>query len=159
MILKFLPKREVKRFDDLIEKQWGSKFRLADYGVLFKEKTRKIYIVSRDIDMIIGKERLFRIDSAGLYFGELTKWNLLRLSIEGSQLVGKSAKKNVVEFNAKQIKEWIKGEDVEVGSFDGEGFALVKHESDFYGCGRVLKKNGKTLILNFVPKARRIKKI
>lgn len=159
MMLKFLRKREVKRFDRLIEKQWGSRFRLADYGILFKEKTRKIYIVSRDIDRITGKERLFRIDSVGLYFGELTKWNLLRLSIEGSQLVGKSAKKNVIEFNARQIKEWIKGEDVEVDGFDGEGFALIKHESDFYGCGKVLKKNGKVFILNFVPKARRIKKI
>ena len=149
----------MKEFDRLIEEQWNSGFRLRDYGVMFNEKKRKLYIVSKDVEMIVGFEGELRIDSVGLYFGELMKEGLLRLSIEGSQLVGRDAKKNVVDFDEEQIRKWINGQDVEVEGVSSREFVLIRHRGDFYGCGKVVEREGKVVVLNFVPKARRIKNI
>ena len=74
------------------------------------------------------------------------------MSIEGSQLVGPHAKKNVVELDDAETMKWFKGEDLQKECKDCEGFVLMKHDRDFIGTGKYA--NGK--ILNFVGKTRRI---
>lgn len=144
--IKILNKKEIKKILKLIEKQWNSKLTL-EYAFLKTDKG-KIYIVNEDISRLDLSK--LRINSIGLYFGKLEK-DELRLSIEGSQLVGKKASKNVLELNDKEVKEWMSGKDLEKkGNYSG--FLLIKHKEDFLGCGKF--KNGK--ILNYVSKSRRL---
>lgn len=85
----------------------------------------------------------------GIYFGSLER-DGIRLSIEGSQIVGKYARKNVLEIDEESFRRWMLGEDLKV---EVEGYWIVKWGNYFAGCG---KGNGRFL-KNFVPKERRIK--
>lgn len=145
--LKILNRKKVKEILALIKKQWGADLKI---DIVFLINTQnKIFLVNKKIfDLELEK---LKINSIGLYFGEL-KNNELRLSIEGSQLVGKNAKRNTVKLNEKQAMQWLKGQDIDIkGSYNG--FVILKHKNDFLGTGKY--KHGK--VLNFVPKARRFK--
>ena len=87
----------------------------------------------------------------GLYFLNVSKG--LRLSIEGSQIIGKKATKNIHELGDNEIREWLKGYDLDCKGING--YKLIKHKDDFYGVG--FASNDK--IKNFVPKYRRIKNV
>ncbi len=104
-----------------------------------------------------GKNRVYAYKSCefdeialqkGLYFGTIER-DGLRLSIEGSFIVGKAAGKNVIELDEENFKRWMRGEDIEASV---EGYWIVKCGSYFAGCGR---GNGK-ILRNFVPKDRRV---
>jgi len=144
--LKILNKKQVKEILAIIKNQWDCTHNL-DYIFLLNEKN-KLYIVNKDINKIDLSK--LRINSLGLYFGEL-KNNQLRLSIEGSQLIGKFAKNNVIKLNDKEARLWLKGYDIEKKA-KSEGFVILKHNTDYLGTGRY--KDNK--IFNFVPKTRRI---
>jgi len=144
--LKILNNKEIKVILKLIEKQWGAKLKL-DYGFLKNSKNR-IFIVSKDISKIDVSK--LRINSIGMYFCEMDKHGI-RLSIEGSQIVGPEAEKNVVELNQEETKKWFKGEDLEIKG-DYSGFLILKHNRDFLGTGKYA--NGR--ILNYVGKGRRV---
>ena len=144
--LRILNTREIKDIDKKLSEQWGCSKRF-DY-VFLVSKDDNIFITNRDFGKIDTK--ILRINSVGLYFGEL-KNERLRLSIEGSQIVGPCAKKNVIELDDAQSMEWLKGNDVDKECEDC--LAIIKTKFGFAGCGQA--KQGK--ILNFVPKTRRIK--
>jgi NOL1/NOP2/fmu family ribosome biogenesis protein len=104
-----------------------------------------------------GKRRVYAFKSCdlevptyhyGIYFGTLDERGF-RLSIEGCFLVGKLAKKNILEVDDKTAERWMKGEDIECNL---KGYVIVKWKDFFLGCG---KSNGK-ILRNFVPKNRRI---
>ena len=145
--LKILNRKKIKEILALIKKQWGADFK-TELAFLMNTQN-KIFLVNREV-FNLNLEKL-RINSIGLYFGEL-KNNELRLSIEGSQLIGKNTKQNIAELNEKQAMQWLKGQDIEIkGQY--KGFVILKHKNDFLGTGKY--KDGK--VLNFVPKARRFK--
>lgn len=144
--LKILNSKEIKEIYRLIESQWGAKLKLG-YAFLMNPKNR-VFIVNRDIEKI-GLEKL-RINSIGMYFCEVDKLGI-RLSIEGSQIVGPHAAKNIAEITEEQAKQWLKGEDLEANG-DYSGFLIIKHNNDFLGTGK-FKENK---ILNYVSKSRRI---
>ena len=143
--------------------EWACEARL-EYG--FLQKGNDIFLVTRAVDQVDLKQ--LYVNSLGLYFGELRNEEL-RVSIEGSQIIGHEAKKNVIVLNDEQLQQWLAGTDIELienvsanttgGKNSGttmrenNGYVLVKHNNDFFGCGRI--KNGN--LLNFVPKSRRIK--
>jgi len=144
--LKILNKKEMKRILNLIKKQFSYETDL-DYVFLMNEKN-KIYVANKQIfDLDLNK---LNINSVGMYFAFL-KDNEIRLSIEGSQIIGKKAKKNVLELNDKEAKDWLKGIDLDKKT-NNQGFVLIKHKNDFLGCG----KQTKDKILNYVPKIRRV---
>ena len=143
----FIPSRELKAFSKLIENQYGKVPELFS-KLAFIQGKEKIYAITRDVGEIDLKK--LRINSIGLYIAEV-KNDQLRLSIEGAQLIGPSATKNVCEINTEQLKKWFKGEDIEVEK-EYSGFAILKHGNDYVGSGKY--KEG--YILNFVPKARRL---
>ncbi len=142
---KALNTKEVKQLMQLIKNNWGAELKL-DYVFLRSDKD-KLHIMNKDIKNI-DISRL-KVNSMGLYIGEF-KNNQLRLTIEGSQLIGPLSTKNVVDISKDQLKEWLKGNEIE--SKNGNGFVIVRHENDYFGCGKA--KEGK--ILNYVPKARRL---
>ena len=148
--LKILNKKEIKEILEMVEKQWDAKVKL-DYGFLRNNENR-IFIIAKDISKI-DLSRL-RLNSIGMYFCEIDKHSI-RLSIEGSQIIGPNAAKNIVELNEDETKKWFKGEDLEKQCKDCSGFVILKHNKDFLGNGKYA--NGK--ILNYVGKTRRVNAI
>ena len=110
----------------MIEEQWGAKIKL-DYGFLKNNKDR-VFVISKDISKIETSK--LRINSAGMYFCEVYS-NGIRLSIEGSQIVGPKAAENVVELNGEETRKWFKGEDLEKECNDCNGFIILKNKNDF----------------------------
>ena len=143
--LKILNKKEIKKIIELIKEQWNADVKL-DYAFLMNEK-RKIFVVSKDITRVELSK--LRINSIGMYFGLLNN-NVPRLSIEGSQIIGPRAKKNVLELNEKEVREWLRGADSIKDA--KQGFLIIKHKNDFLGTGKSIGNK----VLNFVSKERRI---
>jgi len=145
--LKILNSKEIKEIYGLIEKQWGAKIKL-DYGFLKNQKNR-IFVISKDISAIDTSK--LRLNSVGMYFCEFDSLGI-RLSIEGSQIIGPTATKNIVELNEEETKRWFKGEDIEKDCKDCRGFVIMKRDNDFLGSGKYTNKK----ILNYVSKTRRV---
>ena len=145
--LKILNNKEIKEILKLIEKQWGAKIKL-DYGFLKNNKNR-IFVINKDISKIDTSK--LRLNSVGMYFCEDDRTGI-RLSIEGSQIVGPKASKNVVELNEEETRKWFKGEDLEKNCENCNGFLILKNNKDFLGNGKYA--NGK--IFNYVGKTRRV---
>ena len=144
--LKILNSKEVKEILKLIENQWNAKLKL-NYAFLKNNKNR-VFIVNKDISKIDFSK--LRINSLGMYFCEINTPNI-RLSIEGSQIIGPTATKNIVEINEEQTKQWFKGEDLEFKG-DYNGFVIIKNNNDFLGSGQY--KDGR--VLNYISKSRRV---
>ncbi len=168
--IHFLNKKQLKDILSIVDSQWaisingkiaeGNADKLLDYAFLMNSNN-KLYFINKQIATAhnqIGLE-LLKIDSIGLYFGELRD-NELRLSMEATQLIGPYATKNVVEISDGLKQLWIRGFDIEVKlssdskyNCEPSSFVLVKNNGDFWGYGRL--KDGK--ILNFTPKTRVIR--
>ncbi len=159
--LRVLERKDKKKFLELLKKQFGFKDiskrsfeslsnlfdKKLDYVFLINNKN-KVFIVNKDIaDIELSKTR---INSIGLYIAEF-KNDEVRLSIEGSQIIGVKAEKNVVDLDEKEARKWLKGEDLDK-KVKAEGFVILKCGKDYLGCGKL--KEGR--ILNFVPKTRRL---
>src|SRR3989338_5159850 len=143
--LKILNGREIRDVLELIGTQWGAEMKIG--GALLQNNKSRIFLVNRDISKIDLSK--LRINSIGMYFCEIEKG--IRLSIEGSQLVGPKASKNMVEIDELQAKSWMKGEDLNIEG-DYSGFVIIKNKNDFLGTGKY--KDG--IILNYVGKERRV---
>ncbi len=146
--LQILNSRQAKEITGIIAEHWDSEVKL-DYAFLMNGKNR-IFIINREVGNFDFSA--LRINSMGLYFGEL-KDSKFRLSIEGSQIIGPRAKKNVVEVSREEMRKWLRGEDLQKDCYGCSGFVMVKSNNDFLGCGSYSNGN----IRNFVPKTRRIR--
>ena len=160
--LKILNSKEIKEIMQLIESQWGAKIKM-EYGFLKNAKNR-VFIINKDISKI--DTSMIRINSAGMYFCEIDKKGI-RLGIEGTQIIGPKAEKNVVLLDEDEARKWLRGEDLEKECKECSGFVILKYNpnknfpgggnfsSDFLGCGKYT--NAK--ILNYVGKPRRIQMV
>ncbi|MEM2070183.1 MAG: hypothetical protein QXE86_02145 [Archaeoglobaceae archaeon] len=123
-----------------------------------RELLKKQFNADVDLKFFFGgKNRIYAYKNCefkgkkGIYFGTLEK-DGIRLSIEGSFIVGRVAKSGIIEFDEEKALRWLKGEDLEVQK-DLKGYYIVKWGNYFLGCGKA--SNG--IIRNYVPKDRRIK--
>ena len=147
--LRQLKNKEKKSLIKKLEEQYGVKELKLNY-LFFKNNEGRIFIINKEFRNLDLEN--INVNSIGLYFCRIEKE--LRLSVEGSQIIGPFAKKNVLEINEGQTKEWLQGNDIEVLNKDiEETFVILKNKKDFIGSGKF--KDGK--ILNYVPKERRIK--
>ena len=144
--LSVLERKDKKRFLEILKKHFGFEEKL-DYVFLINNKN-KVFIVNKEIANIDLNK--IRINSVGLYIAELRN-DEVRLSIEGSQIIGPKSKKNIIELDEKEAREWLKGKDLEK-DIEEEGFVIIKHDKDYLGSGKATKG----IILNFVPKTRRL---
>ena len=82
---------------------------MPDAIILFGSASRGEDVKGSDIDLYLQcpERKLdlskFRINSFGLYFGKIENSGI-RLSIPGTQLIGKSADKNIIEIDKKLIQ-------------------------------------------------------
>ena len=147
---KVLNSKEARAVVELVMRQWGADLSEIRNSCGFLESSDgDIFVIGRDIEKL-DLENL-RIDSLGFYFGQVRN-DEIRLSIEGSQIVGKTTTKNILEIDVEELRQWLAGNDLEKDYERCSGYVIIKHKSDFLGCGKC--KDGK--ILNFVPKARRV---
>ena len=145
MQLKILNTKEKKMVFNMLKNQFGYGKKL-DY--VFLQGKDRLYTINRDIERI--DEKKLNIDTMGLYFGTISN-DEIRLSIEGSQIIGKDCKKNILELNEREMKDWLMGKELDKKT-GLRGFVLLKHKNDFLGTGRI-KDN---IVLSYVPKSRRI---
>lgn len=136
-----------KKLREQIERMLKGQFGVEMEDLNFKEMGKKrIYAYTN-----CEKLKLRRV-SQGIYFGTIER-DGLRLSIEGSFLVGPRARKNVVEVGREEAEEWMGGSDLVLDELKGTGrYVIIKSGPYFLGCGKV-KENR---IINFVPKNRRV---
>jgi len=152
--MEFLKSKAKGELMNYLKKVYACEDFLSDFVVAKGSKKNKIWIMSKElIEFDYGK---IKLDSAGLYFGREDSGKI-RLSIEGAQIVGKSAKKNIVYLDEGELSKYIKGENVKpseiIACEEGE-YVLVKYKEDVVGCGKF--KEG--ILINILPKSRKITK-
>ena len=147
-MMEWLNAREVKNIKNQIKAQWGDSPDFKDYFFL-KRRDDRVAMVSRSIEEL----NVEHINTAGLYILRMVSKEP-KLTIEGSQLVGPKATKNMVELTEEELQQWIRGFDIQKEGF-AKGFQIIKHKNDYAGCAKHL--NGE--LHNMVPKERRIKSL
>ena len=147
--LKILNTREIKKIKTKLKEQFDYDYQ-EDFAFLLNRKD-KLFIVNKDISRI-ELEKL-RVDKYGLYFGELK--NELRLSMEAAWLIGKKAKKNIIEIDQNELKKYFLGEDLAKELTGPNRFILLKFQKEVISCAKYKDKK----ILNFLPKIHRSKEV
>ena len=142
--LKILNSKEVKKISARLEEQYGVS--LPKEKAYLLSSNDKLYMINKDFALIDDKN--IRIDTLGLYIATISS-HTIRLSIEGSQLLGPKATKSVVEI--ENSDSWMKGENISIEK-GLKGAIIVKCKDDFLGCG--LAKDG--ILINHIPKERRM---
>jgi NOL1/NOP2/fmu family ribosome biogenesis protein len=143
--LNALNSKEKKVLFKLINSQWGCDF--SSDEIFYRSRKDKVYLLS-DFDSELVNT--VKIDRLGVYFGTFMNAGF-RLSIEGSQIIGPVAKKNVLELDDIQFSNWFAGEDLDIEG--NNGIHIIKNKNDFFGCGII--KNGN--LNNYITKSRRIR--
>lgn len=95
---------------------------------------------------VIGEREVIR----GVYIAKKAPYGFI-VSIEGSFLVGRRAKRHVVELSEEKFGRWMRGENVEI-ELPEKGIYLVKFGQVFAGSGYY---DGR-ILRNLVPKGRTI---
>jgi NOL1/NOP2/fmu family ribosome biogenesis protein len=121
--------------------------------VVFKtSKEEKIWITTKE-SLAINMEKL-RVQSMGLYIGRLDK-GTIRLSVEGAQLAGRSATKNVVEINKENEWDFLRGFDVNTAKktdAEDNSYVIVKCGADILGVAKLIGEK----LQNVLPKSRKL---
>ena len=146
--LKILNTRDLKEIRNKLKEQFDYDYQ-EDYAFLMNEKGR-IYIINKDLSRVDFKK--LRVDKFGLYFGELRNQEV-RLSMEGAWLVGKKAKKNVIDITKEEVKKYFLGESLNQDLGQVNRFVLLKYDQDVFGCAKYKNKT----ILSILPKIHRSK--
>ena len=149
--LEILKREQLTEIEGILEKNYGVEFSLKNFLVLKSEREEKIWLASKEIDTL--DLRNLPVNSVGMNFGKIKRNDKINLTVEGSQLVGKAATKNIAIINDKE--KFLSGSDVEPGkliSCDLNNFVIVKHSGEVLGSG-ILREN---TIENLLPISRRI---
>jgi NOL1/NOP2/fmu family ribosome biogenesis protein len=149
--INFLKESEVENIESLIEKNYKTKIDLKQFLVFCSKE--KIWIVSKDILKLNLKK--LKINSLGLYIGKLKRNNKIHLSLEGSQIVGKNANKNIVILDEADAKKFMQGFDIKPKkeiNCEYHNFVIVKFGDEILGSGLLTEEKLK----NLIPKSRRI---
>jgi NOL1/NOP2/fmu family ribosome biogenesis protein len=148
MNFKILNNKKKKEILASVNKKWGCDYTTENAFLISGER---VYMVTRDLDKIDFEN--LRINAMGLFFGTLLDKDFV-LSMEGSMLVGPLAKKNIVELSFEELRDWLKGQDLQLPKerVCGSGSLIVKSGRDYAGTAIY----SKGILLNQVPKTRRI---
>jgi NOL1/NOP2/fmu family ribosome biogenesis protein len=145
--LTILNSKEKKNINDQIKNQWGAEFDRS-YVFIISNKDR-MYIANPEIAQLDFNK--IKIDKVGLYVCNVGE-NGIRLTIEGAQILGPVATKNIFELSPELIDSWFGGADLQIKAEGMDGYIIMKYKNDFVGCGKATAKQ----ILNYIPKVRRI---
>jgi NOL1/NOP2/fmu family ribosome biogenesis protein len=154
MNLSPLNAKERKKLVAQLDSQFGcGTDALKEFALLHNEKSGRLYVANPEL-LELDLEKI-RIDAMGLYIGTLLANGEVRLSIEGSQLLGPKSTTNILEFSKAEFLRWIRGEVIEKDT-DLKGFVIIKSNGDYCGCGKPVRdeKTDVISIHNYIPKTR-----
>ena len=121
-----------------------------DYEFVVQGRMQKIWVVKS----AVKRFSLFNLKPVyyGMYFAKKDKTGL-RLTMNGAQVFGKAATKNIVDVSKQQYLGYLAGENITDIKLEGlEGYVLLQHNNQIFGCGKVFGDG----ILNFVAKTKRL---
>ena len=154
-----LNSKEKKQFLQQLQNQYGYEKGLTQDILVNKNKGR-YYLVTPELLEFDFEEQ--RVETIGMYFATLVSPNDLRLTIEGSQIIGPYATKNVHAIDDEETKQWIRGQNLSIET-ELAGWLILKHESDkgvdYLGCGKIVQKNDEQVIHNYIPKTRYVRSV
>jgi len=95
------------------------------------------------------------LNSVGMNFGKLKRNDKINLTVEGSQMVGAKANKNVVFLDKGSYEKFMGGSDIKLEkeiNCECHNFVIVKFGEDVLGSSLFTEEG----IKNLLPKSRRI---
>lgn len=150
MGMKIFNEKEKEEIVNKLHEQHGIK---SIPGVITQRGEERLFLFLGDFSAedIREIEKYAFIERIGIYFAKVVGPDI-KLSLEGSQILAPQITKNVIDLDAEQTEEWMKGHElpIQTGKY---GFVVLRHGSDFLGAGKASEKK----IGNFVPKNRRLK--
>jgi len=147
-----LNSKERRRLSETIKDIYGSSDFLSNFGILKTSNRDRLWLVAKKI-FEVDMQKL-RVQSAGLYFGRFDN-GMLRLSIEGAQLIGKTAKKNIVEISKDDVWHYMRGfniKPIEKINTKNNSYVLVRHDKDILGIAKLVNDE----LENVLPKSRKL---
>jgi len=155
-MVKQLKRTETNTIKKTISDQFGIDKKDLDFLdnlEFIKSSKDRISIISK-LDENLSK---LRVEGGALYIGRFQKDNGFRLSIEGSIMFGKFAKKNIIDLTEKQLNEWMKGYDLEIkeeqiANIEDHSYVLLRFREYFVGSSKLINNEIKCT----VPKERRL---
>jgi NOL1/NOP2/fmu family ribosome biogenesis protein len=123
-------------------------------GLLFVTTKNKYYLV--DQKFVDISQLHLNISTIGLYIAEITNFGEIRVSLEGSAIIGPHATEHILELSNDDAQKFIRGDDLVLPDMPQQ-FYLLFSEIDgkklYFGCGKY--KEG--YLFNFIPKSRRVR--
>jgi len=146
MRLMFLNNKQRKKLQEQLE----------EYGIkelprhLIQTGKEKIRAFSGEINGkdILNIQKSAYIEGIGLHILTI-KENTIRITLDGLHILKPT--KKIIELNEKQKNDWFKGKNIQLAA--EKGFLVLKYKEDIIGMG----KSTGNIILNYLPKERRIK--
>ena len=145
--MKILSKKQIRELMNLLDKQFGFNHEL-DY--IFIKDSRDYYITNKSLGKINFNS--LNVKRIGIFLGKVIDNNFI-LSIEGSQIIGRSSNKNIIDVDAEEIKSWFKGMNLRK-SLDN-GVYLLRYKNDFVGTCKVINNE----LINSLDKSSRVFKL
>jgi NOL1/NOP2/fmu family ribosome biogenesis protein len=147
MRIQFLSPGEKKKLFADVEEQFGIQ---KVPGILLQAGREKIRLFTGSLtrEQIQELSHIVRIEIVGLYAFKFEQD--YRLSFDSLFLFENQITKSVVELDDAEMRQWMKGNDLQKSVRNG--VIVLKYKDLFLGCG---KSNG-TVIFNYVPKNRRV---
>ena len=153
--MKFQKVLNDKEKEKIVEKLNGQFGIIEVPGKIVMRGKERLFLYSGNLDdeEMEKLESLVFIERAGIYFAKIEEPNEdIRLSIEGTQILGNQIKKNIFEIPENLVDDWMKGHELNVQS-GMKGFVVMKFKDEFLGTGKASENK----IGNFIPKNRRLK--
>ena len=153
MKIELLDKTKKKKILGLLEENYGVKELKHLFVKLGKDKYR-IFSGNLSKEEIKDLEKNTRIEVIGSRICT-TAENSVRINFDMLNLpeIKSQITENIIEITDEQLKEWLKGNNLEIDSKTKARFVIIKHKNDFIGIAR----NQKNFLKNYVPKERRKK--
>jgi NOL1/NOP2/fmu family ribosome biogenesis protein len=122
-------------------------------GKIMKLGEEKLFLFTGDAtdEEIKTIEEIVPVERLGVYFAKLIHDDV-KLSIEGTQILGSQINKNILEVDDEQARKWMEGQELNIKT-GHRNFLVIKYKDNFMGCGKASEEK----VGNFVPKMRRLK--
>jgi NOL1/NOP2/fmu family ribosome biogenesis protein len=149
--IKILNEQEKREVEKKLNEQFGIE---KIHGLILRTGEERLFLFSGDFSEknIKNLERTVVIERTGIYFAKIIQ-DKIKLSIEGTQILGAQVKKNIFELKDEtQLEEWMMGQDLPIKTGKRD-FLVMKYKEDFLGCGKASEEK----IGNFIPKSRRLR--
>ena len=149
--LKILNSKEKSKILKKLNEQFG----ISDIpGKIVMRGGERLFLYSGSLDEkeIRELESTVFIERVGIYFAKIEENGEMRLSIEGTQILGEQIKKNIFILNSEQLEKWMTGSELNIKS-GMKGFVIIKYKDEFLGTGKASEEK----ISNFIPKNRRLR--